>query len=92
MVLTFISIGKTIKEYKKIFPLDNPLVLDFSVRPSELTPDTDLLVFTDSVFISNFSILSFNLNSRHAEIHAFGKKGFAKETFFMVWQIFTCLR
>jgi len=27
------------------------LVLDFSVRPSELIPDTNLLVFTDSVFI-----------------------------------------
>jgi len=39
MVLKFISIGKTIKEK------------DFSVRSSELTPDMDLLVFTDSVFI-----------------------------------------
>jgi len=39
------------------------LVLDFSVRPTELIPDTDLLVFTDSVFISNFSILSFKFTA-----------------------------
>jgi len=47
-----------------MFPSTNTLVSEFSGRSSEFVPDTDLLVFTDSVFISNFSILSFKLEPR----------------------------
>jgi len=34
-----------------MFPSTNTLVSEFSGRSSEFVPDTDLLVFTDSVFI-----------------------------------------
>jgi len=48
----FQSKGNNNSNHQSNFPnWINPLVLEFSVSPSELIPDTDLLVFTDSVFI-----------------------------------------
>jgi len=47
-----------------MFPSTNTLVSDFSGRSSEFVPDTDLLVFTDSVFILSIVYTNKSINPK----------------------------